>query len=238
MDSLRRAYLQLHGLWRSLPPGSRMAAGLLAAAVLLGLGYLGTRPAPGPDADLMHGVPVAAGQLPAMVSAFAKANLKGYEIRGTSILVPRGQEPAYLAALADAKALPKFGDATDEAAKSGGPFLSSRDREELLKNAKQAELALMIRSMNGIENAYVIYDIDSKRGGFGNDRLITATVSVKPAGSAHLDEALVAAIRHLVAGAIAGLKPENVTVSDLERPHLVRKHGRGPRRGREPLRLR
>ena len=131
----------------------------------------------------MHGVPVAAGQLPAMVSAFAKANLKGYEIRGTSILVPRGQEPAYLAALADAKALPKFGDATDEAAKSGGPFTSSRDREELLKNAKQAELALMIRSMNGIENAYVIYDIDSKRGGFGNDRLITATVSVKPAGS-------------------------------------------------------
>ncbi len=69
MDSLRRAYLQLHGLWRSMPPGSRMAAGLLAAAVLLGLGYLGTRQAPGPDADLMHGAPVAASQLPAMISA-------------------------------------------------------------------------------------------------------------------------------------------------------------------------
>ena len=150
-----------------------------------------------------------------MVSAFAKANLKGYEIRGSSILVPHGQEPAYLAAIADAKALPKLGDATEDATTSGGPFLSNRDREERLKNAKQAELSLMIRSISGIENAYVIYDIDTKRGDFGNDRLITATVGVKPAGSAHLDEALVTAIRHLVAGAIAGLRPENVTVSDL-----------------------
>ena len=216
MESLRRAMLQLHGLWRSLPPGSRMTAGLLAAALLLGLGYLGTRPRPRPDADL--GVPVAAGQLPAMVSAFAKANLKGYEIRGTSILVPRGQEPAYLAAIEDAKVLPKFGDATEDATTSGGPFLSNRDREERLKNAKQAELSLMIRSISGIENAYVIYDIDSRRSGLVSDRLITATVGVKPAGSTHLDEAMVTAIRHLVAGAIAGLKPENVTVSDRNGP--------------------
>ena len=60
----------------------------------------------------MHGVPVAADQLPVMEAALAKANLKGYEVRGTSIFVPRGQEAAYMAALADAKALPpNFGAA-------------------------------------------------------------------------------------------------------------------------------
>ncbi len=39
-------------------------------------------------------------------------------------------------------------------------------------------------------------------------------MSVKPVGKTRLDEARVSAIRHLVSGAIAGLKPENVTVSD------------------------
>ena len=45
--------------------------------------------------------------------------------------------------------------------------------------------------------------------------MITATACIKPAGGAQLDEARVSAIRYLVAGAIAGLKPENVAVSDL-----------------------
>jgi len=45
--------------------------------------------------------------------------------------------------------------------------------------------------------------------------LITATASVKPSGADQLDESKVSAIRHLVAGAIAGLKPGNITVSDL-----------------------
>ena len=59
----------------------------------------------------------------------------------------------------------------------------------------------------------MLYDID-KPGGF-KDKVITATACVKPAGSEQLDDGRVSAIRHLVAGAIAGLKPQNVTVSDL-----------------------
>ncbi|MEN6452204.1 MAG: hypothetical protein ABFC96_17070 [Thermoguttaceae bacterium] len=218
MDSLRQASVQLLGFWRSLPSGSRTMVGLLVTGLLLTFGYLGTRPAPGPDVDLMQG-PVAADQLPAMVAAFAKANLKGYEIRGTSILVPRGEEAAYMAALSDAKALPRLGDAMEDAIKAGNPFMSSRDREEMLKNAKQRELALMIRSMRGIESAYVICDIDNRPNCvFGGEKLITATVSVKPVGTARLDESQVASIRHVVSSAFASLKPENVTVSDMNGP--------------------
>ena len=114
MEFLDRAYAQLSGLYRSLTPGGRMSAGLLAAAVLLGLGYLGTRQAARPDADLMHGVPIAASQLPPMEAALAKANLTNYEIRGTSIFVPRGQEAAYMAALVKENALPpNFGEQPD-----------------------------------------------------------------------------------------------------------------------------
>ena len=43
MDLLRRAFAQLHDRFRSMTPGSRLMAALLAAAVLVGLVYLGTQ---------------------------------------------------------------------------------------------------------------------------------------------------------------------------------------------------
>jgi flagellar biosynthesis/type III secretory pathway M-ring protein FliF/YscJ len=215
MEFVIRAYPQLLKLYRSMTPGSRRTAALLAAVALLSLGYLGMRGGAEPDVDLMHGVPVTAAQLPLMEAAFAKANLTGYEIKGTSIRVPRGQESAYMNALVEAKALPpNFGAALNGAIGSGNFLASEHEREERMKIAKQEELALAIRAMPGIETAYVLYDIDNKPGGF-KEKVITATVSVKPSGSAQLEEPRVSAIRHYVAGAIAGLKPENVTVADL-----------------------
>jgi flagellar M-ring protein FliF len=215
MDVVSRAYSQLADLYRSMTPGSRLTAGLLAAVVLLSVGYLATHQVSTPDVDLMHGVPVEAGQLPIMEAAFHKANLQGYVIRGASIFVPHGQEPAYMAALADAKALPqRFGDALREAISAGNAFENSRQRDQRIKIATQDTLAQFICAMPGIERAYVLCDVDNKPG-FNRDKLITATASVKPAGSAQLDEARVSAIRYLVAPAFAGLKAENVTVTDL-----------------------
>ena len=77
MDVLRRAYSQLHDRFRSMTPGSRLMAAMLAAALLVGLGYLGTQQIARPDTDLMHGVPVANSRLPLMEAAFGKAKLKG-----------------------------------------------------------------------------------------------------------------------------------------------------------------
>jgi flagellar M-ring protein FliF len=215
MDFLNHAYAQVADLFRSMTPGARLTAGLLLIVVVVSVGYLFTNQISGPSADLMHGLPVSANALPAMEAAFAKANLKGYEVRGTQIYVPRGQEATYMAALAEAKALPPdFGSALRDAINTGNVFDSAKQREERIKIAIQAELGLIISSMSGIERAYVMYDVDN-RPGFNKTKIITATASVKPLGSEQLDEAKVSSIRHLVAGAIAGLKPENVTVTDL-----------------------
>ena len=215
MDFLNRAYAQLFDLYRSMTPGSRMTAGLLSAVVMLSLGYLFTHQAVSPDVDLMHGKPIAAAQLPAMVAAFAKANLKNYEVRGTSIFVPRGQEAAYMTALADGKALPPdFGSALHDAVSTTNFFEDRPQREQRNKLALQDTLAFAIGLMPGIERAYVLYDV-AARPGFNKEKLITASACVKPAGAGQLAESQVSAVRKLVAGAIAGLKPENVTVSDL-----------------------
>jgi hypothetical protein len=46
-----------------------------------------------------------------MQAAFGKANLSGYVVEGNRIRIPRGQQSAYLGALADSGALPaNFGD--------------------------------------------------------------------------------------------------------------------------------
>ncbi len=215
MDFLNKAYAQVADLFRTMTPGARLTAGLLLIVVVVSVGYLFTHEISGPSADLMHGLPISASQLPAMEAAFAKANLKGYEIRGTQIRVLRGQEATYMAALAEAKALPSnFGSAMREAINTGNVFDSAKQREQRIKIATQDELGLIISSMSGIERAYVLYDIDSKPG-LNKDKIITATAMVKPNGSEQLDETKVSSIRHLVAGAIAGLRPENVTVSDL-----------------------
>jgi flagellar M-ring protein FliF len=68
--------------------------------------------------------------------------------------------------------------------------------------------------MPGIENAYVIYDSDTKSG-LSQEKIKTASANVKPLGSTQLNETQVSSIRYLVAGSFAGLKPESVTVTDL-----------------------
>jgi len=57
-----------------MTPGSRLTAWLLAAVLVGALAYLGTQQVARPDADLMHGVPIASSQLPLMEAAFGKAD--------------------------------------------------------------------------------------------------------------------------------------------------------------------
>lgn len=219
MDILNRAYTQLVELFRSMAPGARLATATLAIVVLFGAGYLYTHQGVLPEVDLMRGVPVAADQLPRMEAAFAKANLNGYEVRGTTIFVPRGQESVYMAALVAAKALPQgLGAAQHEAVNNSNVFDLGAQRDARMKVAKQEMLAQAIGKIRGIESAWVEYDIAARSDPF-KPKTITATVMVQPAASGRLDAALASSIREMVAHAIAGLKPENVAVTDLTAGH-------------------
>jgi flagellar M-ring protein FliF len=214
MDFLNKAYAQIADLFRSMTPGARITAALLAVIVVISLAFLFTHPIGGPSSDLMHGVPLSADQLPVMEAAFDKANLKGYEVRGTQIFVPRGQESAYMGALADAKALPpNFNTVLQKALSDSSPFENPKEFEQRVKIGLQETLSLAISAMKGIQRAYVLYDSDVTSG-LNRKKILTASVTVKPAGSQVLDGEQVISIRNFVAGSIAGMKPENVTVFD------------------------
>lgn len=215
MDFLNKSFIQLSELFQSMTVGARITSALLLVAVVASLGYLFTGRISSPDCDLMHGMPIPAAQIPAMEAAFAKAKLTGYEIRGTQILVPRGQSAAYQAALADAKVLPRgFGDYFRNSVQDTGVFEDSKTKDRRGQIALQEELANIITRMQGVETASVILSSDTKSG-LSREKVNTASVSVKPIGETQLDEAKVSSIRHCVASAIASMKPEDVTVTDL-----------------------
>ncbi|HYW79230.1 MAG TPA: flagellar M-ring protein FliF C-terminal domain-containing protein, partial [Thermoguttaceae bacterium] len=214
METVNQTFTQLNDLFRSMSPGSRITAGLLLAVVVVSLGYLFTGQVASPDADLMNGEPVPASLIPAMEAAFKNADLESYEIRGTQILVPLGQKPTYMAALADAGALPPNIHAVlDEPMKNASSFMSSSEREARLKVAKQKFLGMVISSMKGIQTAFVLYET-KKKGGLLRDEVTTASVTVTPNASDKLNDKQVSTIRHLVASAI-GTPPANVTIADM-----------------------
>jgi flagellar M-ring protein FliF len=229
MDLFNKAFSQLSDLLRSMTPGGRLTAGLLLVVVVVSLGYLFQHQMSGPDGYLMNDEPIPASYLPAMEAALGKANLT-YTAEGGRIRIPRGQQAAYMAALADAKALPpNFGSALRGALDAGSPFESPKQRELRFKIALQEELSRIIRQMTGIEEASVLID-SQQQAGLSQEKLATASISVKPQGSEPLDPSRVSAIRGLVAGAIAGLKPDNVIVADLNTGRVF--HG-DPQQGGE-----
>ena len=136
--------------------------------------------------------------------------------------IPHSQKDTYLAALADAKALPpNFGEKF-KAAEDGSIFESPKQREERLRLALQEEMSLVINNMSGIERSSVFID-QAPQSGFGTPPLRTASVAAQGIAGKPLDEDQVDKIKCFVAGGIAGMKPENVSDHRRQRGRTSRR---------------
>src|SRR5207248_3199679 len=209
MDFLNKAIAQLGELLRSMTPGARVTAGLLLAVVVISMGYLFQHGATGPDAYLFGGDPLPDGQLTRVEAAIAKAGLSDYQREGNRIRVPSGQQAKYLAAVADAGALPpNFNTILENALDKGGPWESREATRERLKIARQQTLSEIVRAMPWVENAIVLYDEHESRGvrELSPTNQITASVSVKPIVGKSLTAVRVKNIQKLVAHSV-NMKP-------------------------------
>jgi len=154
-------------------------------------------------------------QVAVMADAFQQSKLTGYAIREGQVLVPRGEAPQFLAALAKREALPPDFQSNTDAAFSQNRFLESdRERQLRIRHAREKDLALALRSMQGIENAMVQYD-EVEKGGFQREKTVTACVAILPSEGHVMDRSQIRTIRQLVAWARAGMKPDEVNVTDL-----------------------
>ncbi len=217
MDFLNKALAQLSELFRSMTPGARVTAGLLLAVVVVSVGYLFQHGSNGPDAYLFGGEPISSGQLDRIEAAIAKAGLSDFQREGFRIRVPSGQQAKYLAAVADAGALPpNFNTILENALEKGGPWESREATRERLKIARQQTLSEIVRAMPWVENAIVLYDEHESRGvnQIGTTKQITASVSVKPVAGEVLTGPRARNIQRLVASSV-NMKPNDVGITNL-----------------------
>lgn len=215
MDFLNKSFAQLRDLFLSMTPAARVTAGLLLAAVMLSLVYLFTHEIAGPDVYLLSGETFSNSELNNMEKAFGQEGLDSYDTTGGRIRVPRSQRSEYLAALARHNAMPEhFGDIFTRALAAGNSFMSPSEREAYLKNAREVQLSGIISEFKEIQAATVMYDTETKPG-LMREKVHSASVTVKPVGGRPLDPSLASAIRLLVVGAIAGLEPKDVAVTDF-----------------------
>jgi hypothetical protein len=202
-----------------LSPVQVMAAGLLLVAVVVAVWAVQERQSPvTEEVELLAGTVVSAADLAVMEAVFDRTELKDYRVQEGRLYVGRGQQSRFLRALVDAGALPpEFGGSLRRAVESDSPWRSKATQAELLRIATQEELALVIRTMPGIEQAAVLYDLDAGADLFrGSDDVSqTASVSVRTEAEVPLDPHRVQAIRVLVASSIAGLRADRVAVTDL-----------------------
>jgi len=214
MDFLNQAAGQIRDLLLSMTPAARITALLLTGVIVVSLGYLVKQQSASPDDYLFNGEMLPGRDADRAEAAIAQAGLKGYERVGNRIRVPRGNKAEYLAAVADAGALPPNFHSLLENALDLSPFTDKETRRQRVKAAREQQLSMMIREMDGIEDAQVIYDVTKPRGISGVS-LATATVSVRPAPGEPINPRRVKMIKKAVASAISHLSPDHVAVTNL-----------------------
>lgn len=202
-----------------LTPVQVMAGCILVVAAVVAAWAIRERPpVVTEEVELLSGMVLGSADLAVMEAAFNRAELADYRFQGGRLYVKRGRQSAFLRALVDAGALPpEFGGSLRRAVESDSPWRSKSAQAELLRIATQEELALVIRTMPGIEQAAVLYDLDTNADLFREnaDAVQTASVSVRTEEGGALDPHRVQAIRVLVASSIAGLRAERVAVTDI-----------------------
>ncbi|MEM9185666.1 MAG: hypothetical protein AAGB00_04135 [Planctomycetota bacterium] len=210
MDFLNQAIKQTRELFDSMTPAARVTSVLLLGVIVVSLGYLLQHQAASPDDYLFEGEFLAPRDADNVEAAITQANLNNYVREGGRFKVPRAQKADYMGAVADAGALPPNFHGILEKALDANPFTDRETRRHMVKNANEKRLSMIVGSMEGVQSAQVLYDIREHKGLSRRDE-ITATVSVTPSAEG-LDPRRARMIRKAVAGAIAGLKTEDVTV--------------------------
>jgi flagellar M-ring protein FliF len=214
MGFLNQSIAQMRDLFASMTPAARITAALLLAVIGVSLGYLFQGYSSGSKEFLFNGEIMQPSEVHAMEAALAKANLADYERQGGRIRVPAGKKAEYLAAIANEGALPPNFDTLmlDESSKLS-MFSDSKTREARLQATRERMLSMMIRKMDGVEDAQVMYDIREPKG--FERRQITATVSVRPTAGEALNGRRAKMIRLAVARSIAGLDPKDIAILNL-----------------------
>ena len=201
---------------------SRITMILIVSASVIGLlGYFGTRLAE-PPMTILYGDldPKDSGQIVARLETMVIP----YELRagGTQIFVPSDRALRLRMAMAE-EGLPSGGSVGYEVFDRADSLGSTRSMQNInLLRALEGELERTIKSISQI-NAARVHLVMPKRSLFARDKQEpSASIVLAMVGGNRLNKPQVLAIRHLVASAVPGLKPTQVSIIDSRGNLLAR----------------
>ncbi len=228
MDFLNKSLQQITDVFKSMTPGARITSGLLVAVIVVSLVYLVQVQTTATDNYLFGGREFSQSELTNMAAAFGQAKLGDFDVVGYRVRVPADKRAAYLGALADANALPSdFSRDLEKTLTSQSLFPVSREvMKEQLEAAKEKNLSLIIREMRNIQDSRVQFETEKQPGLRGTTET-RAIAAVRAVGNRELTEQQVDAIRNTVVAGVAGLEPENVTVTDWNGSRTYQWTGKG-----------
>ncbi len=141
---------------------------------------------------------------------------------GTQILVPTEQVPRLRLSLA-AEGLPSGGSVGYEIFDRADGLTASSFQQEMNRlRALEGELARTIRSLAGVRGARVHLVLPRRDPFSRREAEAQASIVLTMSGAQRLDREQVQAIVHLVAAAVPGLKPQNISVIDNRGSLLAR----------------
>lgn len=214
MNPLNQFTKQITELFTSMTPSARVMAGLLFTTIVVSLGWIFSVQQSTSYEYLLGGSTMTEEELIRVERAFGDAGLPDYDREGLRIRVPKDKKDIYLKALSSANAVPEsWHGALDQALSSSNPFESLDLLQRREEAAHERELKLIIERMPMIKYAAVNYD--EHRQGFARNVERTASVGVESTNSKPIEKSVLRRIAHMTASYFAGLKPENVTVTDL-----------------------
>ena len=203
---------------------SRILVLLIVSASVIGLlGYFGTRLTE-PAMTILYGdlEPKDSSQIVAKLETMTVP----YELRagGTQIFVPTDKALRLRMAMAE-DGLPNGGSVGYEVFDRSDNLGSSRTMQNInMLRALAGELERTIRSISQI-NAARVHLVMPKRDLFARDKQeSSASIVLSMVGGNRLNKNQVSAIRHLVASAVPGLKPTQVSIVD-NRGNLLARGG-------------
>jgi flagellar M-ring protein FliF len=140
-----------------------------------------------------------------------------YELadNGATILVPKRKVDELRLTLAGLE-LPKHGTIGFEVFDRTSFGMTDQQQKIQYQRALQGELSRTIGTVAGVENArvHLVIPTPDLFSDADAQKQATATVVLKLSGEHKMGEAQIRSVSHLVAGAVEGLKEENISISD------------------------
>ena len=213
MDKIKAMAMQLLTIWQQLGVNQKVtvaASGLLVAGTLSVVVFFTSKT----DFALLYGNmdSKSAGEI---IAVLEEQNIP-YEAGagGTSIMVPRKKVYSLRMTLAS-RGLPRAGDVGWELFDNKNTVsMSDFVQQQNKVRALQGELARSIAMIQGVSSARVHVVLPKTRLIVDDSKRATAAVLLRLSSAGSIRPEAVHSIRHLVAGGIEGLQPNNVMVTD------------------------